>query len=174
MRNVKRYLWETDPKAMLRLEEDMEELDSRLQEQFNTVSKTYLGLFNNLYASQFVVLDTMNNALSDCIQKIEKSVRSNSNKLTPQQFEPNRLEGGSFKELLKSNEEAILGEGFEKKDNQELPNYKFSNFNFTDPVELKENKKIVKGVPEFSVEYAGRVFVFANEINRNKFVAKPR
>lgn len=84
------------------------------------------------------------------------------------------MEGGSFKELLKTNEEAILGEGFEKKDNQELPNYKFSNFNFTDPVELKENKKIVKGVPEFAVEYAGRVFVFANEVNRNKFTSKPR
>jgi len=52
MRNVKRYLWDTDPKTMLRLEEDMEELDSRLQEYFNTVSKTYQGLFNNLYSSQ--------------------------------------------------------------------------------------------------------------------------
>lgn len=76
--------------------------------------------------------------------------------------------------MLKVNEEQILGEGFEKKENQELPNYKFSPFNFTDPVELKENKKIVKGVPDFAVEYAGRVFVFANEVNRNKFVAKPR
>lgn len=83
MRNVKRYLWDTDPKVILRLEEDMEELDSRLQEYFNSVSKTYQGLFNNLYASQFVVLDTMNNSLSDCIDKIEKSVKSNWNKLTP-------------------------------------------------------------------------------------------
>lgn len=65
---------------------------------------------------------------------------------------PNKLEGGSFKELLKANEELILGEGFEKKENQELPNFKFSTFNFTDAVELKENKKIVKGIPDFAVE----------------------
>jgi len=106
---------------------------------------------------------------------IDKSVHSNSNKLTPYYFEPNRIEGaGGFKDLLKPNEELILGEGFEKKDMEELPNYRFSNFNFVDPVELKENKKIVKGVAEFAVEYAGRVFVLSSELNRTKFVSKPR
>jgi hypothetical protein len=39
-----------------------------------------------------------------------------------------------------------------KNDRHELPNYKFSPFNFIDPVELKENRKIVEGKPEFAVE----------------------
>jgi hypothetical protein len=32
MRNVKRYLWDVDSKSLLHMEEEMEELDSRLSE----------------------------------------------------------------------------------------------------------------------------------------------
>jgi len=32
MRNVKRYLWDVDSKVLLKMEEEMEELDSRLSE----------------------------------------------------------------------------------------------------------------------------------------------
>jgi len=32
MRNVKRHLWDFDSKVLLRMEEEMEELDSRLSE----------------------------------------------------------------------------------------------------------------------------------------------
>jgi hypothetical protein len=40
MRNVPRYLWDVDSKLLLQMEEEMEELDSRLTEYFKTVSKT--------------------------------------------------------------------------------------------------------------------------------------
>ena len=59
---------------MLRLEEYMEEPDSRLLEYFNTVSQKYQGLFKNLYKIQSIVLDTMNNTSGDLITKIENSV----------------------------------------------------------------------------------------------------
>ena len=49
-------------------------------------------------------------------------MRANWNKLTPYLIEPNKFIGGSFKELLKTNDKAILGEGIDKKDDQELPN----------------------------------------------------
>ena len=59
--------------TMLRLEEYMEEPDSRLLEYFNSVSKTYQGLFNNFYKIQSVVMDTMNNTSGDCIANFENS-----------------------------------------------------------------------------------------------------
>lgn len=88
---------------------------------------------------------------------------------------PRLLEGaGSFKELLKINEDNYLPADFEKNERHELPNYKYSPFNFVDPVELKENQKIVEGKPENACEYTGRVFVFSSEANRDTFMAKPR
>ena len=49
-------------------------------------------------------------------------MRANWNKLTPYLIELNKFKGGSFIELVKTNDEAILGEGIDKKDNQKMPN----------------------------------------------------
>jgi len=53
---------------------------------------------------------------------------------------------------LKVVDEHWLPEEFEKKENFELPNYKYSNFYFVDCVELKDKSKIIEGKPEFAVE----------------------
>ena len=43
-----------------------------------------------------------------------------------------------------------------------------------DPVELLLKDKVVNGKAEFAADYAGRVFMFDNEDNLNKFLAYPR
>jgi len=43
-----------------------------------------------------------------------------------------------------------------------------------DPVELALKAKIIIGKVEFACDYAGRVFLFENEDNLNKFLSQPR
>jgi len=39
---------------------------------------------------------------------------------------------------------------------------------------LKDKSKIVEGKVEFAIEFAGRIFLFKDEINKNIFIEKPR
>lgn len=72
------------------------------------------------------------------------------------------LEGGSHKDLLIADKEGIQ------------PFRRWSCWKDIDPVSLKDESLILHGNPEFAAEYCGRVFLFKNEENKNKFLENPK
>jgi adenylate kinase family enzyme/YHS domain-containing protein len=75
---------------------------------------------------------------------------------------PQSLDPSDYKDLLMAKREGIL------------PYRKWSLWKQIDPVALKENFLILNGNPEFGVEYFGRVFLFINEENKNRFIENPK
>ncbi|CAD8103243.1 unnamed protein product [Paramecium sonneborni] len=73
-----------------------------------------------------------------------------------------KLEGGSEKDLLGLN---LTDEKVYRM---------WSQWQQVDAVELVLKDKIIAGKAEFACEYAGRVFLFDNEDNQNKFINYPR
>jgi hypothetical protein len=74
---------------------------------------------------------------------------------------------GDFKSLLT---EALVPDGVE--DDNVLPR-QWSLWKTSDPVALYEGR-VEPGVPENAAHFANNVFVFANDVNRDKFVKDPR
>lgn len=71
---------------------------------------------------------------------------------------PISLDPSDYKDLLLAKRDGIM------------PYRKWSLWKQIDPVALKEKFLILNGSPELGVEYLGRVFLFINEENKNKFI----
>jgi YHS domain-containing protein len=71
-------------------------------------------------------------------------------------------ESSEYKDLLLQNRSGML------------PPRRWSLWKQIDPVSLFDEYLMINGTPEFSIDYAGRVFVFINELNRSKFFQNPK
>lgn len=75
---------------------------------------------------------------------------------------PLSLEPSSHKNLLTDGKEGIS------------PFRKWSMWKDYDVTSLKDDFLILKGNPEYGVEYCGRVFIFISQENKNKFMKNPK
>jgi len=70
MKNVFRYIYDFDVKKHLEYNKDYSNLKHRLEEYSNFYYKTYHRTLNNLYQCQFIKIDTVNNDMNDCVDKV--------------------------------------------------------------------------------------------------------
>lgn len=96
------------------------------------------------------------------IDEVVDIIKSRLDFVSPPRPLAKTMEGVSdYKELLTSERNGLV------------PPRRWSYWKQTDPVALVDDFKILPGILEFPAEYFGRVFLFANEANRKKFLDNP-
>lgn len=117
-----------------------------------------------LFNHQYMKLDIAGLTPTDIASACEQRIRSDP--ACPLRPVAKQLEGGSdFKSLL-------TDPLFEEQPEGTLPR-QWGLWKQTDPVALYK-QKVVPGLPEFAVAYAGTMFVFSTEENMKEFLTEPK
>jgi adenylate/nucleoside-diphosphate kinase len=114
--------------------------------------------YKQLKSNYYIQVDT----LGLDYDEVTDLVRTQLENTIGQRYIAKSLEAGDYKDLLMNKREGIL------------PYRKWSLWKQTDPVALKDEFLILNGLPDFAVEYYGKVFLFTSEENKNKFLQNPK